>query len=395
MLGRVDDARRGWLALQRELGQRLSVKLFDEVRGRPLDRAGMSWSLALAFLIATGVYAIGAVAGIVGVGLLLGPWSNLMVVFGGATLVLMCWIARPRTSEPPHYLISRAQSPVLYALSDRMAAKMGAPVLRGIGVSAEFNANYRSASWRGHRYMELGSLLFAVLTPQERVAIIAHELSHGANGDPLRGQFLFGAVDTLSEWAVSLRPVSIGNAGAGMSAGPFISLAAIPLEYALLGLSKAMFLIIEGVLLLVMRDAQRAEYRADQLAATVAGTAAMQSALEKLYLSDTVRAALRTHSLTSPEAPFGPRLQQAVAALDAQQLEAYRAESRASNWQVDATHPPTVMRIEMLSQGPPHPPMALLSDAEAEALAVEFERMIASTQNEVMNRQREAINEGR
>jgi len=395
MLSRVDDARQGWLALQRELGQRLSFKLFDEVRGRPLDRAGVSWSLALAFVIATGVYAAGIGVGIVGVGLLLGPWSNLMVVFGGATLVLMCWLARPRFSEPPHYLISRSQSPVLHELSDRMAETMGAPVLRGIGVSADFNANYRSAGWRGHRYMELGSLLFAVLSPQERVAIIAHELSHGANGDPLRGQFLFGAVDTLSEWATSLRPASIGNAGAGMQAGPFISLAAIPFEFALVGMSDAMFLLVKGVLLLVMRDSQRAEYRADQLAATVAGTAAMQSALEKLYLFETVRVALRTHSLTNPEAPFAPRLRQAVAALDAQQLEAYRSESRASNWQADATHPPTVMRIEMLSQGPPHPPMAFLSDAETEALSAEFERMIASTQHEVMNRQREAINGGR
>ncbi|MFN3629436.1 MAG: M48 family metalloprotease [Casimicrobiaceae bacterium] len=39
--------------------------------------------------------------------------------------------------------------------------------------------------------------LMAILSPEERIAVMAHELSHGANGDPLRGTFLSGAVNTL------------------------------------------------------------------------------------------------------------------------------------------------------------------------------------------------------
>ena len=61
--------------------------------------------------------------------------------------------------------------------------------------------------------MEFGSPLMAVLSADELTAIIAHEISHGANGDPLRVQFLGQAIDTLGAWGQAARPLSIGNLG--------------------------------------------------------------------------------------------------------------------------------------------------------------------------------------
>ena len=85
---------------------------------------------------------------------------------------------------------------------------------------------------------------------------------------------MFGAVNTVSLWAMTVRPMSIGNAGNGLAFGPFVSLIAIPFELALLAASELLFLFVKGVLLLVLRQSQRAEYLADRLAATVCGKAA-------------------------------------------------------------------------------------------------------------------------
>ncbi len=390
------SAQSRWLSLQVQLGQRLSGRLFQEVAKQPLNPAEgraltPSWSLRLALLLAGLVYAASFTIGLAGVAILLRPWSNLFVIALGIALVLLSWITRPRPVEAPYYIVSRSDYPTLYALSERIAHAMGAPPLEGIAVSAEFSANYRVAGWRMRRYVELGAPLLAVLSVKERIALIAHELSHGANGDPLRGHFLFGAVNTLSAWAMTVRPMSIGNAGAGLSFGPFISLIAIPLELLLLATSELLFLFVKGVLLLVLRQSQRAEYLADRLAATVSGTTEMQSTLEKTYLVEVVNAALRTHALTCPDKPIGPMLAETARSLTAADLEAQRAESRASNWQVDSTHPPTALRVDMLARATSSPPMALLSPAELDAVEAEFDRLIASTHREIINRKLEAI----
>ena len=159
----------------------------------------------------------------------------------------------------------------------------------------------------------------------------------------------------------------------------------------MLAASELLFLFVKGVLLLVLRQSQRAEYLADRLAATVCGTAEMQDTLEKTYLFEAVDAALRTHALTCPDKPVGPVLAELACSLPASELEAQRAQSRASNWRVDSTHPPTAMRVDMLAHGTPIAPMTLLSAQEWDAVQAEFARLVALVQRELINRKLEAI----
>ena len=231
----------------------------------------------------------------------------------------------------------------------------------------------------------------AILSADERVALIAHEQSHGANGDPLRGEFLNGAVNTLAAWTVAIRPDSIGKLGDGLPFGPFVSLLAIPFELLMLATSELVFSIVKGFLLLVLRESQRAEYLADLLASTVAGTEQMQRALEKTYLGDVVDAALRTHALTVPTEPLGDKLVDAVRALSAVDLDRYRAQSKQLNWRVDSTHPPTAMRIDMLALQAQRAPTHPLSPAEVSELDSEIARLVAANQRELVNRKIAAI----
>lgn len=380
-----------WDRLRRALGERQSQRLFEEVTrdggvvsGR--RRARFSLSLLTACALALLVHGLALCAGVLGLMLLARPWSNLFVPLGGVVLLLLCVAARPRPSEEPERLLERERFPALHKLSDRVAAALGLAPLDGIGVSADFNANYRMSGWRRRRHMELGSPLMAVLSADELTAIIAHEISHGANGDPLRVQFLGQAIDTLAAWGQAARPLSIGNLGRGTAGGPLVSLLGLPFELAMLGLSELLFAWAGVMLWLVMRESQRSEYLADLLAATVVGSATLSSALEKLYLSDVVAAALRVHALVTPHDAVDDRIADAVRSVDATDLEARRAASRRESWQADASHPPTAMRVDHLARRGALTPMVTVSDAERAALAEETTRLLALTRNTLVAR---------
>jgi len=399
MITVVDSARERWFSLQRELGQRFSRRLFEDISRHPIALAERrapprSWSLRIAYALAIAVYAASVLVGVGGVVLLLPPWENILVVLLGVLLLLMCLVARPTPPEPPYFLLSRSEYPTLHRLADLIAQRMGAPVVDGIAISADFGANYRVAGWRRRRYIEFGSPLLAILSTEERVAILAHELSHGANGDPLRGLLLFGSVNTLSSWASALRPTSIGRPVDGMVQLPTGSLASImaaPFQLLMLAVSEMMFWAVKGLLLLVLRQSQRAEYLADMLAATVAGSKEMQRALEKTYLLEVVDGAMKSYVLERSTGPIEAKLSDAVQSLSEDDLERFRTESRASNWQVDSTHPPTAMRVDLLAKQVQYPPSDLMSADDVAALVHEVSRLVASTQRELINRSREAI----
>ncbi len=385
-----------WQQLQRELGVRLSERLFRECAASGANstaRAGRrpTASLVLAFAIATGVYAVATALTAAGLYFLVIPWTNLLQPILGVGFILLAWAARPRPVEPPRHLISRSDFPTLHTLCQRIACQLEAPPLTGIGVSTDFGANYRTAGWRSQRFIEIGTPLLAVLNRDERIAVLAHELAHGANGDPLRGRYLFGAVMMLSTWGVAVRPLSIGTSGDGMAFGPIISIIAIPFELAQLLVSELIFQLAKSMLLLTCRQSQRAEYLADRLAAQVAGTAASQSALEKTYLEKVVSSALRTRALMSLDGPLEDFLNNAANAVPEPELQALREESRASKWQVDATHPPTAYRVEMLALGGHSFPLILLSPEEQCALDAEMSKLIASNQRSVIDREIEAL----
>lgn len=386
----IESGAQRWESIRRNLGLRLAGRLHQQLRGEgdataSDSKRSTSISFGLALLAATLIHLSGLAFGLIGLALLFPPWSNVFVPLLGAFLVLLCWVARPRLGVAPYYLAPRSEYPTLYALADRIAESLKAPPVAGISASAEFGASYQTVGWRRARYVDLGVPLLAILSRQERIAVIAHELSHGANGDPLRGLYLFGAVNTLSNWAMAIRPTSIGNSGDSLPLGPIVSLLAIPLELAMLAASETILWAARGLVLLVLRESQRAEYLADRLAATVAGTDAMTASLEKTYLFPDIDAASRRHALTQPNAPLEGALAEAGRVVSLEQFQAYRDKSFHEQWQVDSTHPPTALRVDMLRGVPAAQPQALLSDSEGNALDAELSKLIAWRQREVVN----------
>jgi hypothetical protein len=182
-----------WRKIQISMGTRLSESLRDEVSKRPLteadsDSATSSSGVKLAYLVATLVYLSSLAIAIAGIALLAMSGGKLIYLLGGGLCLLVAALSLPRFARVPAKIASREDYPGIYALTDRVAEKLGTEPVSGVGISAEFNANYRSAGWKGGRYVEIGAALAAVLSVEEFVAVVAHEMSHGANGDPLWGK---------------------------------------------------------------------------------------------------------------------------------------------------------------------------------------------------------------
>jgi Zn-dependent protease with chaperone function len=380
-----------WIQIQRQAVLRYARSLFDDVAGRELDTQTQSHlrltpSLMFAYGLACVVWIANVILATVGIWVLWWGRSNAWLILLGLSLLLVAWVARPRRAKAPAQLLVREDFPTLHAVSDRIAQALHTRSLAGIGICAEFNANYRSVGWQSTRYMELGTTLLVVLDTDELLAIIAHELSHGANNDPMRSQMLYGAVETLARWGETIRPLSIGRSMPGVPYGPVAAILAIPLELTQLAASELLLLMARGSLLLVARQSQRAEYLADLIATRAAGAAAMARALEKLCMFEAVDAAINQHALTNPYAPLEAPLRDTLARLPLAQKQAALEAAHTEQTQVDASHPPTTRRIDMVQRHGSRSALVILSPDETVMLRSEVSRLIQLMQRAMVDR---------
>lgn len=374
------------------LGERSSDALFDELRGAPLAASQRrsptrSPSLLAAYAIAGMVHLSSVLLVVASVLVWIGPWPNLFVVMAALTLPLLAWSLRPRIVAAPEELLSRDAFPALYRAADRLADAMHAPHPQAIGISCEFNANFRRAGWRARSYIELGLPLMLLAQPDERLAIIAHELSHGVNGDPLRARFLYSAVATLERWAEVTRPLSIGASADHVSfGGPLVSLIVIPFELAMLGGSRMLDGIAQIVLLLVLRESQRAEYWADRLAASVVGTRSMQDALRMLAMTEAAESAQRRQAIDGGIDDLAGLLAGARSSIPANEIARIEQLSRHERTRVDLTHPPTALRLDMLAAWPAQPVAIEFSASDLLEIQRELLQLMPAIQRELTNR---------
>jgi len=162
--------------------------------------------------------AAAAIAGLVHLGtltLLLGslallspglPWP---LHVGGVLGLVLAFLLRPRLGrlQADAGVLTRKNAPTLYALADRVAAATGSRPVDSIRVTDEFNASFAKAGLRRRTRVSLGLPLWEPLTPQQQVALLAHEFGHNVNGDHRRGLWLGSALDGLYEWYQLTRPV--------------------------------------------------------------------------------------------------------------------------------------------------------------------------------------------
>lgn len=362
----------GWAARRERRSDRAVEEVFQRIR------AGASTSHSAGTRAAITVVAV--VVHAITVGLLAAAVFLLVVspgplmLRGAEALVLfvIAWEVRPRFGRLPRMPapLTPAQAPQTFALAAEIATAVGARPPELLVVTGDDNAAYAVVGLRGTRLLVIGFALWNRLDGQEKVAVLAHELGHDANGDVRREWPYRTAVSSLYRWAVLLTP-SASIAGhvsyrAGTSTTFLVAVADWITRAVMAPLAAATWALARATAKLALRGGQGAEYRADDLGARAAGSVAMTAALRKILLSEQSIAALRTAVMGRRETDVWGRHRQAMTDYPEREIDRHERIARRRLHRVDTSHPPTHLRLDLIqSRAPLGPIVQLAPDREA------------------------------
>lgn len=347
--------------IYRSLGQRMDRRTLESlVAARSLrPRFSVSWIVALVLALLVHALTLLLLAG-AAFSVLRG---GVMGLFIGGFLLLLVWVLRPRISRIDEAPLPRDKLPALYGLADRIAKVVGAPRVKIIGLSADFNAYSSRDGWRARPAIVLGVPMLVALAPQERIALLAHELGHMANGDFGRSLVIEAAGTTLAAWHDVLMPDSL--TGDGDIAG----ILSVPFQLMLAVLAKAAYGGAWLLAILLFQTRQRGEYYADSLAARAAGTSAAVAMLEKLALARTWAIAVEALAI-NPKRDLLAEMRTLGTTPAAELREALRRHGQDAR--LDVTHPPTLSRLEVLGRRSALVAGVTLTAAESAAIDAEL-----------------------
>ena len=364
-------------------GQKTSEKLLTKMETMEQLRPQLSLSKTLAFFGAGIVHLVTLVCLTLGNFILINGWPNIVAIAGALFLLGVAWVLRPQFAqlEDDEVILSRSEFPQIYRMTDAVAAVLHARPLDGIIINHEFNASFGRYGVRRRRILHLGLPLWSILAPDEKISLIGHELAHSVNGDSTRGFFVGSAINALITWSVILRPDQIWDSNDGIR-----GLFAIPLNLILLGVAQIAWLAGYGLVHLLWRDKQRAEYLADYLASTVSGTTAMLRMLDKLHLAATCHFAMQRIALGNNRTiSMFSALTDHVQHIPEQERERLRRVQLLEGSRLDTTHPPTPYRIRFLQTHSITTSQVELSKAENSAIDAELTRLHEKIQRHIVS----------
>ena len=331
--------------INRKFGQRYSRQILQSALNKSLSlQPSFGLSRFLAFTLSAIVHLSTLFLAAGGILLLYFGWFNIMYLVYGIFCLVMAVATRPRLSSPPENVLQRDEYPNVYESIMQLANSMGLKKIEGIVIDDQYNASFQRAGIRGRVYITLGLPLYSILTDEERIALLAHEIGHGVNGDPQRGMFVHTAVDTLQKWYDALMPESLFSSEGGLP-GIFM----LPVNAVMLVLAKLVEVYSHLLLFLLFRESQRSEYLADLFATKAAGSNAVITLLEKLNLEQAYHIATQRTALNKGKNLL-KELAQEIREIPEHEQERLRRQSLITSSAVDATHPPTVYRMDFIKQ---------------------------------------------
>lgn len=353
---------------------RLAESLYRELEKGAVHRPGWDAARIGAHLLSALILLVPLIGFLTGIALLVfyrPLWFSLLLSLLAFT-VAFAFRPRPHRIPSGECLIQRDEAPVLYDVLDRLATAVGTKNVAVVAVGSEANLWYVRAGWRFRPVVGIGLPLWAGLRPQERLAILAHELGHGRHGDALSSwlvvsasSVLDGLRDTFTEQR--LDRIRRENGWAELSGATLVSRV----------LNATIGVIVRGVASLLvrleLRSSQRAEYLADRKAGEIAGSEAAVHALERTLLADaSYRAMVRALRFPTEVEPL-EAVRRAVTEVPAREIERHLRASRVRETRTDATHPPTYLRTRLLRARPATSARVVLGTDESRAIDRELE----------------------
>jgi Zn-dependent protease with chaperone function len=285
-------------------------------------------------------------------------FGSVVLFFAGGTLGLtILWSIVPRRDqfEAPGTRIDPAEQPRLLGEIRSLAAQLGEPLPAEIYLIPDLNAWVSDrgglCGFGSRRILAIGLPLFGMLSVGELRAVLAHEFAHYYGGDTKLGRRVFdarrGMEQTLRRLTSDSPLVAILNLLGRVGVVRILQLVVIG---SIAGYWRLFFRVTNLL-------SRRQEFRADELAAIIAGGPELSEGLKRIessawacpmYWSATVGPAWNAGFCPPLAAGFGqylhaPRIADAVS----KGLQHLMANGKTDK---NATHPPLRDRVEAVSK---------------------------------------------
>jgi Zn-dependent protease with chaperone function len=356
------------------LEHRLADSLYRELQKPTVRRPGWDAARIGAHLLSALILLLPLAGLLTGIALLVfyrPLWFSILL---SVLALSIAFLFRPRAARMPAnvHIVARDQAPTLYGVLDQLAESVGTRPVSAIALDARANLWYLQVGWRRRPVVGIGLPLWAGLRPQERLAVLAHELSHGRHGDAFSYWLIHSAWSVLRGLRTTFteREIDRVRREAGRrdaSGASFVG--------RLLNATVGLLVRAAGWLLnrLWLRSSQRAEYLADRKAGDIAGSETTAQALERILLADTSYRAMERAIRFPTEIDPLEAVRRAVTEVPARELERNLRASRLRETRTDATHPPTYLRTNLLRARPATPAQVVLGTDQSRAIDRELE----------------------
>jgi heat shock protein HtpX len=373
----------GWRWLDRvanRIAHRLTRRQFGSLVGRPVGRSGLNVTRVLVGLASLLLYAFMAGLLVLGGWLIAYDFPNLAIV-PGVLVVLVALAIRPRFGRLARHSVtlSRDRAPEFFGLVDRLVEALGAARPHVVVINHGFNASAGAVGLRRRRVIMLGIPLFTLLPADQRVALLGHELGHFVNGDVRRGLLVQPAYTTLGALAGLLQP----GGGTPWGNGLIERLITLVSNAVLAVLSRLAMLAQLFLEALALRDSQRAEYLADELAATAGGTRGAVDLLHTLLGLDSIALGVRRAARNGGDAAEWQAAAEEARTAVTPLMPVLGQLSVREDTGLFASHPPTGLRVRMIVSRPYQTPRVALSPAGSARIDAELAPYVAKMRKEV------------
>jgi Zn-dependent protease with chaperone function len=356
---------------------RQAESLFRQASGAGAQRPGWGLARILSYALAICVHLFCVALVAVAIWLLV-ALGNVIAIIAAAVLLLLAFELRPRLGSfrKLRNVRYRKDAPALFGVLDQVAAAAGAKPAHAVVISARWNASYAAIGWGRRRVVTLGLPLWEALSAGQKIAVLGHEFAHGVNGDARHGAIVGTSIGTLARLQDVLRPggrrVRGGRyrntAGGAALAEQFLVRPLLALLSALVGAVLTLQQLIS------LRAGQRAEYRADVIAARIASPDGVAGMLDTMATGET------TYSFTvgrrrfrEPGTSFWDQLHAALEAVPENERERRRRVDARRPSLLSDTHPPTYLRVKMARGLPPAAPRVRLSPEGEKQIRAELD----------------------
>lgn len=273
-------------------------------------------------------------------------YPHVMLILLGVLICAVGFYVRPRRPIVKGRFYTRDDLPELFTLLDQVAERLGGEPVTKVQFDANFNAT--SIECVGDRVIGIGFALWQILSPEERVALIAHEVSHQVNGDQARTGVLQMGLHSVESWhSLCSSSRIIDHEGYYLREEEAEDIIGRGILWVFATMFEQLWVVLTRLSFL---DSQRAEYFADGVAARAAGREAAVQLLGKLgYMPLLERGFLEMapNMIPSGTAYFDQLCHYAIDPSQAVR-ETLRDKMRDERHSVDNTHPPTLDRIGFL-----------------------------------------------